>query len=86
MVGEQGQGPSAEDAAAYLSRHGVKAEIHEILANDEPAPHLIDFAARHGVDYAVMGGYGHSRLAESIFGGVTQAMIETAKLPLLLAR
>lgn len=85
-VGEQDEGPRAEEAAAYLSRHGVKAEIHEILANDEPASHLIDFAALHGVDYAVMGAYGHGRLAESIFGGVTQMMIEQARLPLVLAR
>lgn len=85
-VGEQREGPRAEDAAAYLSRHGVKAEIHEILANDEPAPHLIDFAVRNGVDYAVMGAYGHGRLAETVFGGVTEAMIECARLPLVLAR
>jgi nucleotide-binding universal stress UspA family protein len=85
-VGELGEGPSAEEAAAYLSRHGVKAEIHEILANDEPAPHLIDFAARQSVDHVVMGAYGHGRLAETIFGGVTQVMIELARLPLILAR
>ena len=85
-VGEVIEGPRAEDAAAYLSRHGVKAEIHEILANDAPAPHLLDFAARQGAEYAVMGAYGQGRLAESVFGGVTQEMIETARLPLVLAR
>ena len=85
-VGEQQDGPRAEEAAAYLSRHGIKAEIHEILANDEAAPHLIEFSTRHGVDYAVMGAYGHRRLAESVFGGVTKAMTESARLPLVLAR
>lgn len=32
-----------------------------------------------------MGAYGHSRLRERIFGGVTQSMIDEAGLPLLLA-
>jgi nucleotide-binding universal stress UspA family protein len=34
----------------------------------------------------VMGGYGHSRIRERIFGGVTRAMVEDPKLPVLMAR
>jgi nucleotide-binding universal stress UspA family protein len=32
-----------------------------------------------------MGGYSHSRLREFILGGVTQHMLETATLPVLIA-
>jgi len=34
----------------------------------------------------VMGAYGHSRLRERIFGGVTKSMIDEAALPILMAR
>jgi nucleotide-binding universal stress UspA family protein len=34
----------------------------------------------------VMGAYGHSRLRERIFGGVTKSMLETQSLPILMAR
>ncbi|TIU68735.1 MAG: universal stress protein, partial [Mesorhizobium sp.] len=34
----------------------------------------------------VMGAYGHSRLRERIFGGVTKSMIEDPGLTVLMAR
>jgi nucleotide-binding universal stress UspA family protein len=36
-------------------------------------------------DLLVMGAYGHSRLRERIFGGVTRSMVETPSLPIFLA-
>jgi nucleotide-binding universal stress UspA family protein len=44
--------------------------------------HAIDISA----DLIVMGGYGHSRLRERIFGGVTRTMVKGPKLPVLMAR
>jgi nucleotide-binding universal stress UspA family protein len=44
--------------------------------------HATDTAA----DLLVMGAYGHSRLRQRIFGGVTSAMIEKPPLPVLMAR
>ncbi|HTT84203.1 MAG TPA: universal stress protein [Rhizomicrobium sp.] len=35
-------------------------------------------------DLLVMGGYGHSRTRELIFGGFTRAVLHEAKLPVLL--
>jgi nucleotide-binding universal stress UspA family protein len=32
-----------------------------------------------------MGGYGHTRLREAVFGGFTRAVLESAPLPVLLA-
>jgi nucleotide-binding universal stress UspA family protein len=34
----------------------------------------------------VMGAYGHSRIRERIFGGVTKSMLEEPPLPLFMAR
>jgi nucleotide-binding universal stress UspA family protein len=32
-----------------------------------------------------MGGYGHGRLREAVFGGFTRAVLERAPLPVLMA-
>jgi nucleotide-binding universal stress UspA family protein len=35
--------------------------------------------------YIVMGAYGHSRLRETVLGGVTRELIASTNVPLLLA-
>jgi nucleotide-binding universal stress UspA family protein len=45
---------------------------------------LLTEAARGGADLLVMGGYGHSRLRESIFGGATAHILSHANMPALL--
>jgi nucleotide-binding universal stress UspA family protein len=44
--------------------------------------HAVDTAA----DLLVMGAYGHSRLRQRIFGGVTSSMLENPPLPVFMAR
>ena len=73
-------------AAEYLSRHGVLSEIVELPASAEgPAHALADAARARGCSCIVMGAYGHSRLLESVFGGVTHDMLKAPALPILLA-
>jgi nucleotide-binding universal stress UspA family protein len=36
-------------------------------------------------DWMVMGAFGHSRLRELVFGGVTRTMLREVRVPLLLA-
>ena len=38
-----------------------------------------------GADMLVMGGYGHSRMREVIFGGFTRRVLAGADLPILMA-
>ncbi len=42
--------------------------------------HAVDMAA----DMIVMGAYGHSRIRERIFGGVTRSMIEGSAVPVFM--
>ncbi|MCB1470955.1 MAG: universal stress protein, partial [Rhizobiaceae bacterium] len=42
----------------------------------------VDMAA----ELIVMGGYGHARLRQLIFGGVTRSMLSKAPVPVLMAR
>jgi nucleotide-binding universal stress UspA family protein len=88
LEGESGQGaePGA-DLAAYLARHGVKVTVDRVSRQGRTVAatlrqHAIDTSA----DLLVMGGYGHSRLRERIFGGVTRTMIDELPLPVLMAR
>jgi nucleotide-binding universal stress UspA family protein len=38
-----------------------------------------------GADLIVMGGFGHSRLRERIFGGTTTSMLKQVVVPVLMA-
>jgi nucleotide-binding universal stress UspA family protein len=74
-----------EDAAAYLSRHGVHAGVVETIT-DRPIPDAILAHARAiGASYIVMGAFGHGRLVETVFGGVSHDMLQKSEFPLLLA-
>lgn len=76
----------ATEAAAYLSRHGIKSVIQrESSAFDIPSTVLLDTITRLGAAYLVMGGFGHSRLVEGAFGGVTKRMLRECPVPVFLA-
>ncbi|WP_167737362.1 universal stress protein [Sphingomonas parva] len=73
------------DAAAYLSRYGIAAEQDARPGGGRAADALIEAAAAVGAGAIVMGAYGHTRLRETVFGGVTRDMLRHSPLPLLLA-
>lgn len=75
----------AEEAAEYLSRHDIHAEIMRVHANDEHADAIIlRHASEYGAAYCLMGAYGHSRTIEALFGGVTRRMLQASEIPLVL--
>lgn len=77
----------ASDAAAYLHRHGIAAEVLGVeAAGRRPSAALLETARELGASYLVMGCYGRARWREALFGGTTRALLEQADLPLLLAR
>lgn len=80
-----GEEPGA-DVARWLARHGpvVSAAVLEPGDGGVPAA-LAQEATRFGCDMIVMGGFGHSRLREAIFGGVTTELLSAPPLPLFLA-
>jgi nucleotide-binding universal stress UspA family protein len=76
---------SAEDAARYLSRHGVGSVIKsEPVGFDRVGEWLICEAETQQHDYIVMGGFGHARTLEAIFGGVTRKMLKECEVPMVL--
>ncbi len=78
---------SARQLAVMLDRHGVPAEVTELPRRGQRVPEiLVSHAADRDADLIVMGAYGTRRLREILLGGVTRAMLETAPVPLFLAR
>jgi len=76
----------AEEAASYLARHDISAVIIRRRAGLTPtAAMLLGEAAAQKASYIVMGGFGHSRLVEAVFGGVTREMLGESPVPLVLA-
>ncbi|TIQ22928.1 MAG: universal stress protein [Mesorhizobium sp.] len=86
VADDHGAEPGAA-AAAYLARHGVNVTVDRLPSLDHS---VVDVLRRHALDIAadlmVMGAYGHSRLRERIFGGVTVSMLEDPSMPILMAR
>jgi nucleotide-binding universal stress UspA family protein len=80
---------SRRDEAArlvrYLGWHGITANINRITAGSEGAPATLLTAAKARSGLLVMGGYGHTRLREWVFGGFTQGALDYAELPVLMA-
>ncbi|MDG2004305.1 MAG: universal stress protein [Novosphingobium sp.] len=62
------------EALRYLSRHGVAAELNEIGRRGSIEETLA--VAASTADLLVMGAYGHSRMREFLFGGVTRFFLE----------
>lgn len=75
----------SEDVAAYLGLHGIACS-QKTVARDgySTAEALLDAASAVGADLLVAGGYGHSRLLESIFGGVTDHIVSHPRIPVLM--
>lgn len=85
---ENGHGaePGA-DLATYLARHGVKVSVERLPSEGHSVAEVLRRCARDfDADMLVLGAYGHSRLRERIFGGVTRSILEEPPLAVFLAR
>jgi nucleotide-binding universal stress UspA family protein len=77
--------PQLDHLLQRLAWHGIAAESQQINHVSAPtSKHLLRVAKEIGADLLVTGGYGHGPLREAIFGGVTRALIESAKFPVLI--
>ncbi|HVI60032.1 MAG TPA: universal stress protein [Luteimonas sp.] len=86
-VGETAHGelPGA-DIAAHLGRHGLAVDVvsvpREGLSTGEA---ILRHAREAGAQLVVAGGYGHSRMREQVFGGVTRHLFEHATVPVFFS-
>ena len=86
VVGDKArvQASRARELVSNLERYGVDVEL--TTRNDADHAETIAREAKSAsASLLIMGGYGHSKLRQFVFGGVTRHMLRDAKLPVLMA-
>ena len=74
------------DLAEALARHGIRAEAQGYPTDGlDEGQALMRCAEDTGAGLIVMGAYGHSRLAEFIFGGATRFVLNRMSRPVLMS-
>lgn len=69
-----------------LIHHGLDASSETHVVNGaSPAEVVLSHVANIGGDLVVMGAYGHSRLRETILGGMTRDILRGMTVPVLMA-
>jgi nucleotide-binding universal stress UspA family protein len=65
------------DVETYLLRHGIKVRAKSVLhPKGSISDQLRSVAKSEGADLIVAGAYGHTRLGEWVFGGVTRGLLD----------
>lgn len=67
------------DVAAFLASHGITAR-KEAIESPRESERLLEFIDANEVDLVVSGAFGHSRLREWAFGGVTRSLLDEKRL------
>lgn len=76
--------PGSELATA-LARHDVRCEISQSVADEiSVGDEILSRIADRGSDMLVIGGFGHSRVRELVFGGVTRQILAHMTEPVLM--
>lgn len=74
------------ELASSLARHDVRVETKTSRNPDlADGDVLLSYVAQSGSDLLVMGGYGHSRAREMIFGGATKQILDHMTIPVLMS-
>ena len=76
--------PSFDPLLDYLHAHGVGGARTETVRGGPEGLALVEAAKRLKAGVLIAGGYGHSRLREAVFGGVTRTLLDDVEGPSLL--
>jgi nucleotide-binding universal stress UspA family protein len=86
-AGDDSDRYSAEHLARQLAWQGIEAEVRMSYSPSvSTSKALLDMAYDSDADLLVMGAYGHNRVREFIFGGVTRDLLADSALPLFMVR
>jgi nucleotide-binding universal stress UspA family protein len=73
-----------DDVVTWLKRHGIAA-VARVVRGDSAANLLPELAADELADLIVTGAYGHSRMREWMWGGVTRSLLTSSPCSCLLS-
>ena len=82
--GRHGAEPGA-DIATFLARHGVRVTVHNEVTPVDVGNSVLSRLADLDSDLLVMGAFGHSRLRELVMGGVTETVLRSSPVPVLMS-
>jgi nucleotide-binding universal stress UspA family protein len=85
--GEDADVELADEVVLHLARHGLPAKA-QVVRNEfalDIAEVILAKIAELGADLLVMGAYSHSRLRETLLGGVTRDILRKMSVPVLMA-
>jgi len=86
VIGESATRQSLEELREMLCPHAITADVHLVAGGKEgEANALKEIAYEMNCDLIVMGAYGHSRLREFVFGGVTREFLKECAVPVLMS-
>jgi nucleotide-binding universal stress UspA family protein len=75
-----------DDVTRYLKRHRIKGGPRVMVEQEgSGAAQLIRIAQEERADLLVIGAYGHSRLGEWVFGGMTRELLATSPICCLMS-
>ncbi|MCB1478935.1 MAG: universal stress protein [Tepidamorphaceae bacterium] len=77
-------GATADDLKAYLASRSISADINKFNVRDNAGASILSKCGEIGADLLIMGAYGDSHEREVMFGGNTQTVVDTAKMPVIL--
>jgi nucleotide-binding universal stress UspA family protein len=84
--GDDAEDRSPERLQRVLRWHNPTVLMHRLVREQGAVAETLLAAAMHAEsDLLVMGGYGHTRLHEAVFGSFTRHVLERAELPVLMA-
>jgi nucleotide-binding universal stress UspA family protein len=84
---ESGSGipASLEHLAQRLKWHGMSVETQSMPSAARPITYEVASAAADlHADLLVVGAFGHRRIRETLFGGVTQSLLKHAGMPVFM--
>ena len=76
-------GPKANQLKKYLRLWNVKANHVKVKGKNDVDALLTGYKQTNS-DLLVMGGYSRSRLRQLVFGGVTEHMLQKARIPVFM--
>ncbi|MBV9824544.1 MAG: universal stress protein [Alphaproteobacteria bacterium] len=80
-------GPSGEDLARNLERHGLNVSLRTAIGRQKPqGESFMREAMQAGADLMLKGAYTQSRIRQMIFGGATRHIIMESPIPVIMAR
>jgi nucleotide-binding universal stress UspA family protein len=86
-TGEEGEVFPQTEASAYLSRHDITSDLISFDEDAGPADKVLtEVAQSQGAGAILIGAYGHSRLRETLLGGVTRRLTAHSNIPIYLGR